>query len=192
MRYVVGFLVTLGLIIVLVILLLTGGGGKKAPQITKPHNTSELAAYADTGVTARLIVDGEINADQTHKALRITVGGNDVTFEQIQGYQGTVVNRQSYANNPSAYSNFLYALGRAGFLRGNEDPRLANEKGFCPLGHRYVLELMDGSRDIQRYWATSCGSGAPKTYNGNLNLTINLFQLQVPNYSDLTSNLQNF
>lgn len=192
MRYVVGFLVTLGLIIVLIVLLLTGGGSKKTPQIAKPQNTSELAAYADTAVTARVTIDGQINADQNHTALRITVNRDDVTYEQIQGYQGTVINRQSFANNQSAYNNFLYAIGHAGFLLGSNDSRLANEKGYCPLGHRYIIELMDGSRDIERYWATNCGGSAPKTYKGNLGLTLNLFELQVPNFDSLSQNLQNF
>jgi hypothetical protein len=197
MRYFVGFLVTVGLIIVLVVLLLTGGhsgNGSKQIQTTgeKPRTTSELAAYADTDAVTQLVIDGEINSDQQHTALRISVGREDVSFEQIQGYEGTVVNRQTYANNQNAYSNFLYALGRAGFTQGESNPKFANEKGFCPLGHRFILQLLDGDHQIQRYWATSCGGAAPRTYNGNLALTINLFQLQVPNYSDLTSNLENF
>lgn len=192
MRYFIGFLVTIGLLIILIVLLLTGGhgGNNPSPVPQKPVTTSQLAAYANTATVARLVIDGQINANQTHTALRITVGENDVTYEQIQGYQGTVVNKQVYANNQSAYSNFLYAIGRAGFTRGDNDPKLANEKGFCPLGQRYTFELMDGDRDIQRYWGTSCGGSAPKTYKGNLDLSITLFQLQVADYQTLTQNVQ--
>ncbi len=195
MRYFVGFLVTIGLIIVLIVLLLTGGnGGNKQIQTTgeKPRTVSQLAAYADTSAVVRITDDGEINGDQTHTSLRITVGQDDVTYEQIQGYQGTVVNSQAYKNNQNAYSNFLYALGHAGYTLGDDNSKFGSEKGLCPLGHRYIFELMDGDHDIQRYWATSCGSGAPKTYKGNLNLTIQLFQLQVPAYQDLTQDLENF
>lgn len=197
MRYFVGFLIATGLFILLVVLLLTGGhggNGNKQIQTTgeKPRTVSELAAYADTSAVVRMTDDGEINADQTHTTLRITVGQDDVTYEQIQGYQGTVVNKQVYNNNQNAYSNFLYALGHAGYTLGVDNSKFGSEKGLCPLGHRYIFELMDGDHDIQRYWATNCGSGSPKTYKGNLNLTVNLFQLQVPAYQDLTQDLQNF
>ncbi len=196
MRYFVGFLVTIGLIIVLIVLLLTGGHGgndtSKQIQTTgdKPRTVNQLAAYADSGAVVRLTVEGQISADQTYTALRITVGRQDVTYEQIQGYQDTVVNKQVYANNQNAYSNFLYAIGRNGFNLGDDNPKLANEKGFCALGNRYVYELMEGGHDIQRYWSTSCGSGAPKTYKGNSANTIQLFQLQVPNYQTLTQNVE--
>lgn len=196
MRYFVGFLVTIGLLITLVVLLFTGGHGNKSgntvsPLISaKPQTTEQLAAYADTSAVARLIIDGQINSNQTHQAIRITVGKDDVTYEQIQGYEGTVVNRQDFANNQSAYSNFLYSLGHAGFNRGDTNPKLANEKGYCALGQRYVFEFLDGDHVIQRYWATSCGGGAPKTYKGSLALTLDLFKLQLPDYGGLTRDVQ--
>jgi uncharacterized protein (UPF0333 family) len=194
MRYFVGFLIAVGLIIVLIVLLLTGGhggNGNKQLQTTgeKPQTVSQLAAYADTDVVTRVSIDGPINASQNHMAVRITVGREDVTYEQIQGYEGTVVNKQAFANNQNAYSNFLYAIGRAGFNLGDSSPKLANEKGFCSTGQRYVFELADGNHDIQRYWQTNCGSGTPKTYKGNLTLTLELFQVQVPGYNDLTQDL---
>lgn len=186
MRYFIGFLVTIGLIIVLIVLLFTGGGGSKK---AKPKTVMSLADYASTDAVARLTIDGPINADQSHQAVRITVGQADVTYEQIQGYQGTVVNSQSYANNQSAYSNFLYAIGHVGFTRGDSSAALANEKGYCPLGSRYIFELIENSQDIERYWATTCGN--PKTYKGSVPSTLSLFELQVPNYNDLIQNLQN-
>lgn len=185
MRYFIGFLITIGLIIILIVLLLGGGGG--GPK--KPKTTKSLADYASTEAEVRLTIDGTINADQTHEQVRITVNKNDTTYEEIQGYQDTVVNSQGYANNESSYSNFLYALGHAGFTQGDNNKQLANEKGYCSLGSRYIFELIDNGKDIQRYWGTSCGSGAPKTYRGDQNLTLSLFQLQIPDYQELTQDL---
>lgn len=196
MRYFIGFLVTIGLLILLIVLLLTGGGGnngsgghKNSPVPAKPRTVSELASYADTDAAVQMIIDGQINADQNHSAVRVTITNSDVTFEQIQGYQGTVVNTQTYQNNVSAYNNFLYAIGRAGFLLGDNNPKLANEKGYCALGSRFVFTLNEGGNQIQRYWATSCGGVS--TYKGNLGLTVSLIKLQVPDYSKLTSNISN-
>lgn len=187
MRYFIGFLVTIGLLIVLVLLIFSGGGS----NTKKPETTKSLSDYASTATVTRLTIDGPINSNLIHTAVRITVGQTDVTYEQIQGYEGTVVNTQNYANNQSAYSNFLYALDHAGFTKGDPSKSLANEKGYCPLGNRYVMELVDGSKMVERYWATSCGSGAPKTYHGNLGLTLTLFKKQVPDYDRLTLNLRN-
>lgn len=194
MRYFVGFLITICLLILLIVLLVTGGGGngggnKSAPQTSsKPRTVSQLAALADTDADVQMVIDGKINADQNHTAIRVTVDNTDVTYEQIQGYQGTVVNKQVFNNNTSAFSNFLYAIGHSGFLLGDSSSRLANETGFCPLGHRYVFTLTEGGQNLQRYWSTNC-KGLIGTYNGNLGLTLTLFQLQVPNYSTLTSTI---
>ncbi|HVV25503.1 MAG TPA: hypothetical protein VHC21_00515 [Candidatus Saccharimonadales bacterium] len=192
LRYFIGFLVTIGLIILLIVLLFTGGGNKnnnnQPSTSSRPKTVDELAAYASTDAVVRLTIDGPIVADQNHQAVQVTVGQDDVTYSQVQGYQGTVANQQSFVNNQNAYSNLLYALGHAGFLKGDSSKALANEKGYCPTGNRYVFELIEDGQDVQRYWATSCG-GTPKTYKGNLNLTLTLFQAQVPNYNQLTQNL---
>lgn len=189
MRYIIGFLITVGLLILLVVLLLTGGNKKsQTPQSNsdRPRTTSELAAYADTDVVARMIIDGPINANQNHRAIRVTVGQNEVTYEQIQGYEGKVVNTRTYNNNQSAYSNFLYALGRNGFTLMNNDPKLPTEKGHCALGNRYIFEFVEGDHDIMRSWTTSCG-GSIRTYEGNVGVTMQLFKLQVPDYQSLAN-----
>lgn len=187
MRYFIGFLVTIGLIIVLILLLFSGGHNDH--KKLKP-TTTLLPTYASTDAVARITIDGKINADQDHSAVRITVGKSDVTYQQIQGYEGTVVNQQVFNNNRSAFSNFLYALGRVGFTNGDKNSLIiGGEKGQCPLYKRYVFELIDSNgHDVQRYWATDCGK--PRTYNGNLFQTIQLFQLQVPGYVNLTQNIQ--
>lgn len=182
MRYFIGFLVTIGLLIVLIVLLLSGSGHK-----TKPPTPKTLPDYATTDASVRLTIDGQINADQTHRQIRITVNRDDATFDLIQGYQGTVISTQSYANNESAYSNFLYALSHVGFTLGDNSKLLANEKGYCPLGNRYIFELINNGQDVQRYWATTCGK--PRTYGGNVSATLNLFKLQIPDYSTLTQNV---
>lgn len=181
MRYFMAFLAVMMLVFLLLALLL-GGGKSKAPPTAKT-----LASYATTDAQAQLTIDGPVNADQNHQAIRVTVSNNDVSFEQLQGYDGTVTNTQVFASTQNAYVNFLLALAHAGFTKGNNSPSMADERGYCPLGDRYVFELTQDGKDIERYWATSCGS--PKTYLGSLSLTLSLFQAQVPNYSNLTQNI---
>lgn len=182
MRYFLGFLIAIGLIILVIILIFRGPSKPKVPATSKP-----LDSYVSTNAEVIMTTDGPVNAESLHQQVRITVERNNVTYEQINGYGGNVANQKVYANNADAFENFLKALSKAGFTRGNNDKALADEKGFCPLGRRYVFELTQGTQTLERYWATSCGN--PKTYLGNLNLTLNLFQAQVPDYNDLVSDL---
>jgi|SRR5579884_2678074 len=179
-RYFIGFIATVGLIIILIILIFHGGGKSKVPVTNRT-----LDSYANTDAQVTLTIDGPINADQNHQQVKIIVSQNDATFEQIQGYQGNVVNRKSYANNVDSYTNFLFALERANFTKGIKSSQ--DERGYCPLGDRYIFELNQDGNELERYWATSCGT--PKTYSGDVSLTISLFQNQIPDYDNLTSNI---
>ncbi len=182
MRYFLAFLVTLGLIFIMIILLFSGGDDKpKAPT------AKTLESYASTDAEVRLTIDGPVNANQNHEQVRISVGRDNVTFEQLEGYDGNVVNTQNYANTENAYTTFLRSLSRAGFTNGDPDPKARDERGFCPLGNRYIFQVSQNNRDIQRYWSTNCDDA--KTYLGAADLTITLFQAQVPQYDELVDEL---
>jgi hypothetical protein len=182
MRFFFGVLVAIGLIILIVILMLSGNGGSKLPAITKT-----LTSYTNDNDAVRLTIDGPVNANQNHQGIQITVDNSDVTFEQLQGYQDSVVNLQNFANNQPAFAVFLHALNFAGFTKGNTAKSLSDERGYCALGNRYIFELLENGNDLERYWTSSCGS--PKTYLGSLNLTLSLFEAQVPGYSQLAQNI---
>ncbi len=187
MRYFVGFLITIGLIIVL-ILMLFGGGSKKSK--TPTISTKTLVSYADSSAEARMTVDGPVNADSTHNRFRINVTKNEVIYQQMKGYEGAVVKNTRYDNNKDAYAYFLRALSIAGFTQGNPDKQAKDERGYCPLGNRYVFEFIQDGKTIERYWATNCGK--PATYLGSRDLTIQLFEKQVPDFEkvNLTRDLQ--
>ncbi len=183
MRYFIGFLVTVGLVIILIILLFSGGGKSKVPNTTKT-----LTDYATSDAEVSMTIAGPINAVSEHQELRVIVDRNNVTYQQMTGYDGEVVSTQVFANTESAYDAFLHALQHAGFTRGNNAKALQDDVGFCSTGQRYIFELTQNGDNLQRYWATNCGG--TKTYLGSLNLTLTLFQAQVPGYSNLTANTQ--
>lgn len=187
MRYFIGFLLTIGLIILLIVLLVGGGGSSNNPQV---GNTAKpLVSYAGTDAQVKLTIDGPINADQTHQQVRITVNKDQATFEQVGGYNGNVVNTKTYTNNQNSYANFLRALGLAGYTKGDTTKTLSDERGYCPSGDRYVFELQQGGNELQRFWATGCGG--TKTYLGSLGQTLNLFEAQIPDFNNLTQNITN-
>ena len=183
MRYFLGFLIVLGLIILAIILLLRlifGGGGEDT-QTPKAN----LIDYARTSKVMRLTIDGPINYHGEHQRVRIDVGTDENQVVLIQGYQSDVIERRSFSNNPEAYANFLRALDLAGYTLGDDDESLADERGFCPEGNRYVFEIVDGSETEQRYWDTSCGG--TRTFNGETGLIRSLFTEQIPNYDEIIS-----
>lgn len=180
MRYFIALLVTIGLIILIFVLLLRGGGGPAKPQVN-------LTSYATTDAIVEMIIDGPITAEQTHREVKIDISQNQAILTVYQGYQQTVLRSQSYANNQSAFAVFLHALNVNGFTKGNPDPSMRDERGYCAAGDRYIFSLTNDDKDIQRYWTTSCNGGG--TYNGNRAATIDLFQKQIPDYSQLTTNV---
>ena len=111
MRYVLGFLVSIGLVVLVVVLVIRGisGGGE-----TK--NQTPLSDYASTDAVMQLVVDGPIIADQDHRAFRITVGNSQVTVEALKGYQFETIESKAFTNNQESYTNFLRAIDAAGFL----------------------------------------------------------------------------
>jgi hypothetical protein len=182
MRYFLGFLVTIGLIILIIVLLLSGRGGNNAPTV-RPLN---LADYTQTNSTAQMIVDGPINADQSHDEVRVEVTANKVTATVYKGYQQTVVQTHDYANNQTAYAVFLHALQHSGFTL--YDRRITgDERGFCPAGKRYILNFNSDGKNLRRSWSTSCGSSVPHSFTGQVQPILNLFKAQVPDFSKLTA-----
>lgn len=175
----------MGLIILVIILLLRGGGR----EAKVPSTSKSLESYASTNAEVSVTIDGPVNANSLHQSLRITADRNNVTYEEIQGYDGNVTEIQRFPNTENSYDVFLRALKGAGFTQGVIDEELGDERGKCPISQRYVFKLTQDGRDLQRYWATNCE--IPRTYQGNVSLTLQLFQTQVPNYSQLRQNLTN-
>lgn len=182
MRYLVGLLVTIGLLILLIVVIVQHGGNDKS---NVPESKKSLISYAQTDAVARLTTDGPIVAEQKHQQIEITVGRDDTTIAMKQGYNGNVTNLQTYSNTEASYDAFLHAIDRAGFTRGDTSASLKDEGGYCALSSRYVFEFIQDGKTLERFWATSCGK--PKTYLGSLDLTLRLFRNQIPDYDTITT-----
>jgi len=181
MRYIVGLLLGIGLIVLTFILIFKAfSGGGDTPQ----DKAINLNDYATTSAIVRYTVDGVTNSDQIHNKIRITVSKDTVLYEQIQGYEGKLVNSKTYPNNSQSYGTFLRALDLAGFQNGNKSFD-DDERGYCPSGKRYIYEAIDGGDTLSRWWSSSC-SKSIGSLKGNASTIRNLFQRQVPDYSKVT------
>lgn len=182
MKYFFGFAAVLLLILITFILIwrgLTGGGGGE--QDVPPP----LSDYTFTSTAMRLTIDGEVNSQQEHQAIRIIVSRSESRLEVLNGYDRVLADSKSYASNQEAYAVFLLALDRMGYTQGDDDPDLRDERGFCPTGKRYIYEIVDGTDVIQKYWSSSCGKDQG-TFEGVSKSILSLFKKQIPDYRQLT------
>jgi hypothetical protein len=180
MRYIAGLLLGIGLIVLTFILIFRAFSGPHTPV----QPSINLSDYATSNAIMRYTIDGQIVADQKHNKVRITVSKDQVLYEQIQGYEGKLVQSKTYPTNVQAFSTFLRALQIAHFDKGNKTVD-DDERGYCPQGKRYLYEAIDGGDTLFRWWGDSCTS-EDGSYRGSAGTVRTLFQRQVPDYSVLT------
>ncbi len=180
MRYFIGFLLSIGVVVVAFILILhifSGGSSKK---------TSPLINYANTDTTVQFTELGPYVDDQHFNGFRINVGASETVMQTLQGYNETITNTQTFNSNQTGFADFLAALDVAGFQKGNTSASKADSRGYCATGDTYVFELLTDGGTSERWWWTSCGEG---NFQGNPSHVMNLFKQQVPNFEQLTSTL---
>lgn len=181
-RILAGFI---GFIIFIVILVALFGHGGKKP--TTPVNALKpLDDYAQTDATVSFTTDGIVNADELHRAIRITVSANQMELDVTQGYNPRVIQSKTFVNNEEAYTVFLKAIANSGFVAKNKKSRSsADPAGQCPLGFRYILNLNQDGDDLSNLWSSSCGTAVGNSA-GLITTIQTLFQYQIPNYQSLT------
>lgn len=182
-RYLIGFGLVILLLFIIIFMIVRGGGDDNG---TVPETKKELVSYSTNDqVTLTNRIIGPITAPQNHNEIEINVTNTMATVNLINGYDGNIVNSRSYPLTTEAFGEFLSALDKVKFTEGDTDEALRNDEGYCASGQRYIFEMREGSNNIQRFWSTSCGG--TKTFKGDDDAVINLFQSQIPDYDDLIS-----
>jgi hypothetical protein len=177
----------IGFIVFIAILINLFTGGKPAPVNTV--SVKPLPEYAATDATVSFTIDGIVNGDELHRAIRITISSNQRTMDVLQGYNPSVIQSKSFVNNQEAYDVFLRSIANSGFLVKTKNSKaVSDERGLCPLGFRYILDLNQDGDDLSRLWASSCGSKIGNSA-GSIPTITELFQAQIPNYDSLVSHV---
>lgn len=179
MRYFLGFLVSVGLIVLVFILILHDFS---SPKPAGPP----LVDQASTNSVVQMTEQGPLVADQKFQGYRITVGQNETEITTLQGYDEAVVGTKIYNNTELGYAQFLRALDFAGFQKGSKDQSKSDARGYCPNGDRYTFEIIENGQDTEKFWKTSCGQG---NFGGSLSQAKALFAAQVPDFDDITGSL---
>lgn len=176
MKFILGIL---GIIFVAIIaiVLITGGGSKSPTE--KPLVVSEEARE---GVSAALTTQGQVVGEDQRRAIRIIVNQDERRLEILSGYGESVERSSTFANTHAGFEAFLVALDQAGFSNKRQTA-IADERGACPLGRRYIYELREYSQELLRLWNTSCGKQGD--FAGKGSTIRKLFEKQIPDYSKL-------
>jgi hypothetical protein len=179
-------LAILGFIIFMIILVKLFAGGPPPTPVNRVP-LKPLPQYAGTDATVTFTQDGIINGDELHRAIRITISNTSRTLDVLQGYNPQIIQSKSFANNQVAYDVFLRAINYQGFLLNTKDSKaVTDERGLCPLGFRYILDLNQDGDDLSRLWASSCGSKVGDAA-GTISTLQELFEDQIPNYETLVN-----
>ena len=171
-------------------LLISSLGGHNKQPATHTAVVKTLPDYAGTTAVTSMTIDGQVNGDDIHRAIRVTIGQNQRELDIIQGYSGHVLNSQTFYNTQDAYTVFLKSINNSGFLLPLKNSNaLADERGQCATGDRYIFALDQYGNNLSRLWASDCGSKVG-TLGGSSTLLQNLFEAQIPEYQTLVENVQ--
>jgi hypothetical protein len=166
-----------------------------AKNLTSDDETSEaqlalvLSDYDDNSSYVRLTYDGAVVGKDEHRAIRITVSASERKIEILTDYNGSVLSKKTYQNNPAAYAVFLRALEIEGFMDDRKSEFDDDERGVCATGTRTIAELYNSNQEISRLWAASC-SNKLGTLAGDSKAILALFQKQITDYREITKNVK--
>lgn len=182
MKYTIGFIAVI-LITILTFVLIWRGvmGGEDEVQ------PAPLTDYAISTTAMRLTTEGQVNPDKLHRAIRITVSRSESRVEILKGYDGEVIKGKSYPSTDEAYFTFLRALDLMGYTEGKDKPEMADHRGYCPAGKRYLYEIVDGVDLLQTYWSASCSKVG--NFEGDDSGIRKLFEEQIPDYRKFVDNV---
>ena len=143
----------------------------------------------NAGNSVRMTIRGDIVADEAFHSYQITISPSSRTLVTYRGYLDKVVDRVSLPNNTAAYTQFVYALDKANYTKGDAFEGDADDtRGICATGELFEFETREGSNTIKRLWTSSC-KGSPGSLQASSKQLQNLFESQIPDADEVISNV---
>lgn len=188
MRYAVAVILIIVFAIVAIVFLGRATNTGTSRSNATASRVTKLADYADNDASSvSWTMQGRLLGEDQFRSVRITVTRHSRTLEILDGYKLVPTRQQDYGNTPEAFQAFTRALDLANFGK-ERDVKLADERGVCPLGNRYIYRLSEGGSEVMRTWSDSClTSDGP--FSGNPTLIAQLFKNQITDYTKLTSGI---
>lgn len=159
------------------------GDGSSETAPTNNGKTALTQATADRSV--RMSVRGPIVAGENFRSYTISVSPDSRNMTTYTGYTGEQIDTVPLSNNMQAYTQFVSALSRANMMEGLPLTGEANNTdGICATGNVYVFEVLQATNVVQSLWTSTC-KGSPGSLKASLPQLQNLFQSQIPTFSQL-------
>lgn len=163
-------------------------GGGSAEPVVDTGKEALLNTALDRSV--RVTVRGPIVGDENFHSYRIIVSPTTRILTTYEGYLDRQVDTKQLVNNTRGYEQFVHALDRAALtdsvaLEGGA----ADMRGICATGKVYQYEVMQASNVVKKVWTTTC-KNAKGSLKANNTTLLKLFQVQVPDYDDLTQKVR--
>lgn len=188
MRYGLGVLLVIFLVIVGAVVLFDGDNSSSSKQL---RNTQIVDYENKDRASVSWTQQGVLVGEDQRRSIRVIVTRNNRMVEVLDGYEQRVEKSQQYTNTPAAFSAFVRALDDASF--GLErDVSEPDERGMCPTGNIFIYRLTDVGTEIMRTWSGNC-SRAGGSFGGstkNASLIARLFKAQITGYSDFVSGVK--
>lgn len=188
MRYAIAVIL---IIIFAVVAIIFFGRSSDNPNRNQGEVTrvTKLSDYAENSMASvSWTMQGKVVGEDLFKSVRITVTPRSRTVEILSGYNQITERQQEFGNTPEAFRTFTRSLDLANFGRERK-VQIADERGVCPLGNRYVYRVTDGLREVMRSWSTSCRT-SDGPFSGNSSLVSQLFKNQITDYSKFMSGVR--
>lgn len=162
------------------------GDSSNAPKVD-PGVESLLNTAVDRSV--RMTVRGPLVADEQFRSYQITVDSSSRRLNTYSGYLDQTIDSIQLGNNTKAYEEFVYALNRANFMKGNELEDEKNDtRGICATGRVYEFEVLQGASAIKRLWTSTC-KGSSGSLKASLSQIQKLFINQIPDIKTVLSKI---
>ena len=180
MRYILAVLGILAVTILAIFLLV------RHPSSTTSANTTtqqpaNLLDHDNSNSAVVMTIQGRLVGEDKYQAVRITVTQSLRTVDILSGYEENTAKTESFPNTPAAYATFIRALNLSNFTKVRKGMP-TDERGYCPIGNRFIYQLSESGHDVQRLWNDSC-SNAEGTFAGSGSLIRELFQGQITDYN---------
>ncbi len=173
-----GLVVFIVTVFVIAATLINGGNDTTVADESKVS----IEQFADTDTSEAVFYRrGRIRADESHTSYRITINQVSRTLEVLEGFEGVVVERQVFPNNPESYEEFIFAISGRG-LEGIAEGEDADPRGVCPDNLLSEYTITNNSDTVAYQWVGDCGIGTTNTRGVS-----SLFKSQIPDFFDTLS-----
>lgn len=149
-------------------------------------------ALLDTspGHSVEMNVRGPIVGDEEHHSYQVIVSPSGRNLTTFEGYLESAIKDHQLPNNTKAYEQFVYALDKANFMKGDVLTGAENDtRGICADGRIYSYSVIESGEAVKTLWTSTC-SGSRGSLEASSQQLTDLFLDQIPDNKELLSDLK--